>query len=171
MTSIRKKSALWYFFRAPVYLYRWRLGWLLGHRCLLLTHVGRRTGLRRHTVLEVVEYREQGPEVVVVNGFGPDSDWLRNIEAKSGEEVTVGSQQFVASHRFLGTEEAARVIQGYEHRNRFIAPIVRWGLSWLLGWRYRGSDADRLRLVRQLPLIAFRPHHPKATSSPLGTLQ
>ena len=142
---------------APVFLYRWRLGGLLGHRCLLLTHVGRRTGLRRQTVLEVVEYRRDGPEVIVVNAFGPDSDWLRNIEAKPGEEVTVGRRHFTASHRFLGEEEATSVIQRYEHRNRLIAPIVRAGFSWLLGWRYRGSENDRRRLVRQLPLIAFRP--------------
>jgi deazaflavin-dependent oxidoreductase (nitroreductase family) len=129
----------------------------LGKRFLLLTHIGRHTGLRRHTVLEVVEYREEGPEAVVVNGFGPNCDWLRNIEANPGEEVTVGSNHFLASHRFLGEEEARLVIQGFEHRNRFITPIVRLGLSWLLGWRYRGTETDRLRLVRQLPLIAFRP--------------
>jgi deazaflavin-dependent oxidoreductase (nitroreductase family) len=148
---------MWYLFRAPVYLYRWRLGWLLGKRCLLLTHIGRRTGQRRQTVLEVVEYRKEGPEVIVVNGFGPDSDWVRNIQAGPGEEVTIGSQHFVASHRFLDEEEAARVIRGYEHRNRFIAPIVRRGFSWLLGWQYRGSESDRQRLTRQLPLIGFRP--------------
>ena len=58
--------------------------------------------------------------------------------------------------RFLSEDEATRVIQGYEHRNRFIAPIVRRGFSWLLGWQYRGDESDRQRLVRQLPLIAFR---------------
>ncbi len=157
MAAIRKKSGLWYLFRAPVYLYRWRLGWLLAKRFLLLTHIGRRTGLPRQTVLEVVEYRQEGPEVVVVNGFGPNSDWLRNIEAQPGEEVTVGSRHFVASHRFLSEEEATRVIESYEHRNRFIAPIVRRALSWLLGWQYRGGETDRQALVRQLQLIAFRP--------------
>jgi deazaflavin-dependent oxidoreductase (nitroreductase family) len=157
MIAIKKRGTLWYLFRAPVYLYRWRLGWLFGHRLLLLTRIGRRTGLRRQTVLEVVEYRKEGPEVVVANGFGPDSDWLRNIEARPGEEVTVGSRHFVASHRFLSEDEAMRVIQGYEHRNRFIAPVVRRGFSWLLGWQYRGGESDRRRLVVQLPLIAFRP--------------
>ncbi len=157
MIAIKKKGMLWYLFRAPVYLYRWRLGWLLGHRLLLLTHIGRRSGLRRQTVLEVVEYRKAGPEVVVANGFGPDSDWLRNIEARPGEEVSVGSQHFVASHRFLGEDEAMRVIESYEHRNRFIAAIVRRGFSWLLGWQYRGGEDDRRRLVTQIPLIAFRP--------------
>ncbi len=157
MITIKEKGMLWHLFRAPAYLYRWRLGWLFGHRLLLLTHIGRCTGLRRRTVLEVVEYRKEGPEVVVANGFGPDCDWLRNIKARTGEEVTVGSRHFVASHRFLGEDEAMRVIQDYEHRNRFIAPIVRRGFSWLLGWQYHGGESDRRRLVRQIPLIAFRP--------------
>jgi hypothetical protein len=108
-------------------------------------------------VLEVVEYRKEGPEVVVANGFGPDSDWIRNIEARSDEEVTVGSQHFAASHRFLSEEEAVDVIRGYEHRNRFISPIVRAGFGWLVGWKYRASENDRRRLVSQIPLLAFRP--------------
>jgi len=157
MVSIRRNTLLWYLFRGPVYLYRWHLGWLFGRRCLLLSHIGRRTGLRRETVLEVVEYRPQGPEVIVVNGFGRESDWVRNIESKSGEEVTVGLQHFRATHRFLGENEAAEVMRGYERRNRFIRPVVLRGLSWILGWDYHGSDADRHRLVRQLSLIAFRP--------------
>jgi deazaflavin-dependent oxidoreductase (nitroreductase family) len=157
MIAIRKKGMLWCLFRAPIYIYRWRLEWLFGKRLLLLTHTGRRTGLGRQTVLEVVEYRNEGPEVIVANGFGPDSDWLCNIQAKSDEEVTVGRQHFVASHRFLGEGEATKVIERYEQRNRFIAPIVRAGFTWLLGWRYRASEGDRRRLVSQIPLLAFRP--------------
>ncbi len=167
MVAIKKKGLLWYLFRVPVRLYYWRLGWLFGHRCLLLTHIGRRTGLRRQTVLEVVEYRKQGPEIVVANGFGPNSDWVRNIEQGRGEEITVASQHFAAEHRFLGKEEAMKVIENYEHRNRFIAPIVRRGFSWLVGWKYRGGDGDRRRLVSQIPLIAFRPAAGAARAKPL----
>jgi deazaflavin-dependent oxidoreductase (nitroreductase family) len=86
----------WYatlLFRLPVYLYRWKCGWLLGHRLLLLIHVGRHTGLRRHTVLEVVEYREEGPEAVVMSAFGPSADCLRNIEATPNPEVVIGSKR------------------------------------------------------------------------------
>ena len=157
MIEIRKKRMLRYLFRAPVYIYRWHLEWLFGKRLVLLTHTGRRTGLRRKTVLEVVEYRKEGPEVIVANGFGPDSDWLRNIEVKSDEEVTIARQHFVACHRFLCEDEATKVIERYEHRNRFITPIVRAGFTWLLGWRYRASESDRRRLVKQIPLLAFTP--------------
>ncbi len=157
MVTIKKKGALWYLFRAPVCFYRWGLGWLFGHRLLMLSHTGRRTGLRHQTVLEVVEYRKQGPEVIVANGFGPNSDWVRNIEAKPDEEVCVGSSCFRASHRFLGEDEASTVIQAYERRNRLFAPLVRAGFSWLLGSPYRSGETDRRRPVRQIPLIAFRP--------------
>jgi hypothetical protein len=104
-----------------------------------------------------VEYRKQGREVVVANGFGPDSDWVRNIQAHSDEEVTVGLQHFSASHRFLGEDEAIRVIQDYERRNHIIAPVVRRGFSWLLGWQYKSSEEDQRQLVHQIPLIAFKP--------------
>jgi deazaflavin-dependent oxidoreductase (nitroreductase family) len=153
----RLNAALRRLFRAPVCLYRWNLGWLLGQRFLLLIHIGRRTGLRRHTVLEVMEYRKEGPEAVVMSAFGRNADWLRNIEATPGTEVVIGSQHFVAARRFLDEEEAIRVITGYERRNWFIAPIIRAVLTRLLGWQYDGSEGARRRLAAQLPLIAFRP--------------
>ena len=42
--------------RLPIWLYRLRLGWLLGGRFLLLNHTGRKTGLPRRTVLEIVHH-------------------------------------------------------------------------------------------------------------------
>jgi deazaflavin-dependent oxidoreductase (nitroreductase family) len=144
-------------FRAPVYLYRWRCGRLLGHRFLLLIHIGRRTGRRRETVLEVVEYRKAGPELVVVSAFGRRADWLRNIEANPDPEVVSGRERFIAAYRLLDAEEAIGVIARYERRHRLIAPILRLVLSRLLGWPYRGSENDRRRLVAELPLVAFRP--------------
>jgi deazaflavin-dependent oxidoreductase (nitroreductase family) len=144
-------------FRAPVYLYRWHCGPLLGRRFMLLVHTGRRTGLHRETVLEVVEYRNEGPEIIVMSAFGPDADWLRNIQATPSADVVIGSRRFAAAHHVLGAEEAIRVIAGYEQRNRLIAPIVRAVLSGLLGWRYVGSEADRRWLAKHLPLIAFHP--------------
>jgi deazaflavin-dependent oxidoreductase (nitroreductase family) len=142
---------------APVALYRCRLGWLFGHRFLMLVHVGRRTGRTYRTILEVIEYRREIPELIVLSGFGPDAAWLRNIDARGGAEIVVGSQRFAARHRRLAAAEAAAAFAGYERRHRLIAPIVRRVLSRLLGWRYDGSDAARLRLAAQLPFIAFRP--------------
>ncbi|HEX4367090.1 MAG TPA: nitroreductase family deazaflavin-dependent oxidoreductase [Rhodopila sp.] len=149
-------------FRTPVWLYRWHCGPLLGHRFLLLTHIGRRSQLSRHTVLEVMVWRPDIPEAIVMSAFGRNADWLRNIEAHPGPRVNIGSSRFTADHRILDTAEAAAVMADYERRNRFAAPVIRLALSRMLGWRYRGSQADRARLAEQLPLVAFRARKPVA---------
>jgi len=161
-----KKGVLGYVFRAPVYLYRWHLGGLLGHRFLLLSHTGRRSGLRRQTVLEVIRYLPTIPEAVVMSGFGRKSDWLQNIEANEDEEISIASMHFKASHRFLSESEAESALRDYENRNRLMAPVVRRVLSALLGWEYTGSSDDRRRLIAQLPLVAFRPTDARQFSSP-----
>ncbi len=161
MGTTRLNGVLRRLFRARVYLYRWKCGWLLGHRFLLLIHIGRRTGLRHRTVLEVMEYRKEGPEAVVMSAFGRNAGWLRNIAATPDPEVVIDSQHFIAAHRFLDEEEAMRVLTGYQRRNWLIGPIIRGVLSRLVGWRYDGSTSARRRLVAQLPLIAFRRPPPR----------
>jgi deazaflavin-dependent oxidoreductase (nitroreductase family) len=143
--------------RAPVALYRWHLGWLLGHRFILLVHTGRRTGLERRTVLEVVRYDPETGQVVVMSGWGRRSDWYRNIQARPAREVVVGRRSFVPEHRDLTQDEAVAALAGYEQRNRIAAPVVRRALSRLAGWRYDGSDESRRRLVGELPLVMFWP--------------
>jgi deazaflavin-dependent oxidoreductase (nitroreductase family) len=108
MPATRSSATLRCLFRALVYLYRGKCGWLFGHRFLLLIHLGRRTGLRRYTVLEVLEYRKEGPEAVVMSALGPNSDWLRNIGATWGAEVVIGSRRFTVVHRVLDQEEGVR---------------------------------------------------------------
>ena len=138
-------------------LYEARLGWVLGHRFLLLVHRGRRTHSLHRTVLEVVAWRQADREAVVVSGLGPRSQWYRNVLAGEAVEIQVARLRFVPSVRRLDTEEATRTIADYERRNRVIAPVVRAGFSALGGFRYDGSDAARRRLVETLPLVAFRP--------------
>lgn len=52
--------------------------------------------------------------------------------------------------------DASAVLAHYERHNRLVTPVIRRVLSWLVGWRYDGSDA-RQRLARELPVVAFRP--------------
>ena len=140
----------------PVYLYRWKCGWLLGHRFLMLIQIGRQTGLRRCTILEVMEYRKGLPEMVVMSAFGRNSDWLRNIEATPSLEVIIGARFFPAVYRILDETEATAVIAGYEQRNRN-RPRRPRSFEPSVGWRYDGSEHARRRLAAQRPLIAFRP--------------
>jgi len=143
--------------RAPVALYRHDLGWLLGHRFLMITHRGRRTGRTYRTVVEVVGHDPTRHEYVVMAGFGRSADWYRNVLARPPVEVVVGRERFRPVARELDEDEAVHVLADYETRNRLAAPVVRRMLSRLVGWRYTGTEPDRRRLVRTLPLVAFRP--------------
>ena len=141
----------------PGLVYDWNAGWLLGHRFLRLTHVGRRSGRRYRTVLEVVGTGSAPDEVVVMAGSGSSSDWYRNLQAHPAIEVAIGRQRFRPRQRTLSEPEAVAVLAAYERRNRWATPLVRRVLTWLVGWQYDGTDDARRRLAHERPLIAFRP--------------
>lgn len=143
--------------RAPAVLYRWNAGWLFGRRFLLLTHVGRRSGRRYQTMLEVIGTNRASDEFIVIAGFGHSANWYRNLQARPALEVAVGRRRFQPVHRELEEREAVVVLADYERRNRWVTPVVRRVLSWLTGWRYDGSEDARRRLVAELPILAFRP--------------
>lgn len=143
--------------KAPAKLYDWRLGWLLGHRFLRLTHQGRRSGRTYRTMLEVVHRDHDSHELVVLAGLGRRADWYRNIQATAPVEVAIGRERFVPDFRTLPEGEAADRLAGYERAQPVLAPIVRLVLSRLVGWRYDGSPSARARLVAERPLVAFRP--------------
>jgi deazaflavin-dependent oxidoreductase (nitroreductase family) len=142
---------------APGRLYDWHAGWILGRRFLRLTHVGRRTGRRYQTMLEVVGENRDAREVIVVAGFGRTAQWYRNLLAGNAVEVAIGHERFAPAYRELRPAEAAAVLAEYERRNRYLAPVVRRVLSWLVGWRYDGTHSKRLQLVSELPMVALRP--------------
>ncbi|MBF6467850.1 nitroreductase family deazaflavin-dependent oxidoreductase [Nocardia beijingensis] len=77
MTSIgaRLLRTRW-FVRAPITLFRARLGFLFGGRLLLLEHTGRRSGRARYVALETV-VRPSRDRVVIASGFGTQAQWFR----------------------------------------------------------------------------------------------
>ncbi len=78
--------------RAPIWLYRTRLGFLFGTRLLMLEHTGRKTGARRYVVLEIVARPAPGT-FVVASGFGAKAQWFRNIVANPHVTVYLGSHR------------------------------------------------------------------------------
>jgi len=74
-------------FRLPIWLYRAGLGRFLGDRFLELAHTGRRSGLPRRAVLEVVRHDNRSGTYTIAAGFGERSDWYRNIRANPYVEI------------------------------------------------------------------------------------
>jgi deazaflavin-dependent oxidoreductase (nitroreductase family) len=99
--------------RAPIPLFRHRLGWLFGSRVLMLEHVGRTSGEPRFVCLEVVE-RPSPRRVIVVSGFGTRAQWYRNLRAQPRCHVSVGhARRAPATARFLPEAEADAVLARY----------------------------------------------------------
>ena len=149
----RPTGALRLAFCLPIYLYRLGLGQLLGHRFMLLTHRGRRSGRVYQTALEVVRYDPSLRETVVASGWGERSDWYRNLEAHPALEIRTGRERYAPEQRFLTPEEVYREIVDYERRHPWAVRIV----PSLLGFRLDGSDAARRAFANSVRMVAFRP--------------
>lgn len=102
--------------RAPIWIYRARLGFIFGSRILMLEHIGRKSGARRSVVLEVVGHPTPD-SYVVASAFGTRAQWFRNVQANPQVRVYVRSHRpAAAAARVLSTAEADAVLAAYVAR-------------------------------------------------------
>ncbi len=74
-----------WFSKWPVWVYRLHLGRPLGHRFLLVTHRGRRSGMLRQTGVMVLHYDSYSHRVCVAAG-NQKAGWYRNVQARERAE-------------------------------------------------------------------------------------
>jgi deazaflavin-dependent oxidoreductase (nitroreductase family) len=141
--------------RLPIWLYRAHLGWLLGNRFLLLTHTGRKSGLARQTVVEVVQHDKETDTYYIVSGWGEKADWYQNIRQTPKVSIQVGGRKFQTRAEFIPPEKATGIMLNYAQEH----PLAFSELSGLfLGERLKpGSDAPA-RIAQKMPMVAFHPH-------------
>ena len=139
--------------RLPVRLYDAHLGFVMGERFVLITHTGRRSGLTFRTVVEVVEHDPGSDEYIVSSGTGPRADWYLNLRAHDASEVQVGERRWVPAQRLVPDVEAADRFSRYER----LHPRTAARLLDSMGRSYDGTDEDRLRMIRDMPMVAFGP--------------
>lgn len=137
----------------PRYLYRAHLGWLLGHRFLLLTHLGRKSRLVRQTPIEVVRYDPLTREATVGAAWGERTDWYRNLRAGGALRVEIGRERFLPRVRFLDEAEMRSVLADYFRRNRWAG---RWAGPRLFGERLDREEGQRA-FAMVLRGVAFSP--------------
>jgi deazaflavin-dependent oxidoreductase (nitroreductase family) len=113
----RPTRATRFLLRAPVWLYRWHLGAVLGQRFVLLEHRGRRTGQLRRNVLEVVDYEPGFRRVVVCSGWGERSDWYRNVMANPQVCYSIGSTRRCGIAHRLDPIDAETALRHYGDRH------------------------------------------------------
>jgi len=138
--------------RAPIHLYRRHLGVLLGRRFLHLEHRGRKSGQWRHVVLEVVNHDDTRDGFVVAVGFGPTTDWYRNLKADPHAFVESGRERVAVTAEFLGEGEGADFMAHYASEHRRTAAK----LCAVMGFEVDGSDADFREAGRRIRFVRLR---------------
>jgi deazaflavin-dependent oxidoreductase (nitroreductase family) len=139
--------------RLPIWFYRLKLGWLMGHRFVLLTHTGRVSGKPRQAILEVIRYDKDTKTPYVASGFGDKSQWFKNITHTSKVHIQIGSKRFPAIAKRLPEEEAVEVFKAYHGKH----PNAIKNLSKMVGYKIGDSEEEIIDFLRLLPVIAFRP--------------
>lgn len=138
-------------FRLPIYLYKLRLGWLLGGRFLLLNHIGRKSGQPRQAVVEVVRHDPASDTYIIASGFGEKAQWFQNLMQTPDVTIQVGRRKLAVHARRLSPDESADEMAGYARRNGRAAR----SLSGFMGFEVDGSEEGYRQLGGQLPFVAL----------------
>jgi deazaflavin-dependent oxidoreductase (nitroreductase family) len=121
-----------------------------GHRALLLTTRGRRSG-RDRTVALIYALRGDDLVVVASNG-GSDRHpaWFWNITVDPDVHVQTGRKRFPATARVASDEDYTALWSLVNRKNRGLAPLLRSGAK----GRY---DAYQRHTDRQIPIVVLKP--------------
>jgi deazaflavin-dependent oxidoreductase (nitroreductase family) len=131
-----------------------RLGWLLGHRFLMMTHTGRKSGQHYHAVIEVVQQDKETDTYYVVSGWGEKADWYQNVRKSPDVMIHVGGHKFQAVAEFIPLEKAIAILGAYACKH----PVAFRELSGLfLGEHMKPDSNAPQRLAEQMPMVAFHP--------------
>ncbi len=150
----KPRGLLRFALRLPIWLYRFHLGWLLGHRFVMFRHIGRKSRLPRYTVVEVVQHDPPTNTYIIASGWGETSDWFQNVQQEPAVILYAGCRQMAATVARLSIDEATKVLKGYAYRY----PIAFHKISKMMVGQVLTSDETDCRLLAQaIPLVTLSP--------------
>ena len=142
-----------FLFRLPVWMYRRGLGWMLDDRFLMIRHTGRKSGLPRQAVVEVVRHDADTDSYIVAVGFGKQTDWYQNLLANPDASIQVGRRTMEIRARQLSSEEGGAEMLDYARRH----PSLAKGLSQFMGIEVDGSEEDYRAAGEMLVFMQLHP--------------
>jgi len=127
-------------------------GWIIGKFILLLTHTGRKSGIRYFTPLQ---YEWIDGAYYVGAGRGPKSDWFCNILADPHVHVRVDRQEFDCVAESVTDPERAADFLAYrlQHHPLMIGLIMKFAHKLPM----RPNRAQLLELGKFTPLVILHP--------------
>ena len=101
----------------------------------------------------VLRYDPDAHEAVICAGWGPDTDWVRNLRAGQAARARLGRESFPPQRRFLSDKEAFNVVVQFRREH----PRRLWLITTILGWGDLRDDAAVRGFIGTHPFVAFRP--------------
>lgn len=144
-----------FFFKIPVLIARMGLaGWerLIGVEWMLLTTIGRRSGKKRYSMVDVLVYEKESDTYFIEVGFGKRSDWFCNIQVNPLFEAQVGRRRFHATAEKLPSEQTADVMVDFVRRRPQYAKAVMK----MVNITYKNEEELR-RMAPHWMLLAVHP--------------
>jgi len=154
LTHKRPTGVLRLLLRAPIWLYRWNLGRILGGRFLMLTHTGRKSGLQRQNVIEVVSHDEATGVYYIAAAWRDKSDWYRNIQQTPSVGVQVRNHRFKARAEQISVEEGEARLWDYAQKH---PAAFKELVAVMLGVRLPVARETCRKVAESVPLISLTP--------------
>lgn len=151
----RPSQMLKFFFKVPVWIHKLGFGgWerLIGTQWMLITTIGRKSGKRRETMVDVMDYDKAADTYYIEAAYGARADWYKNIQNQPVFEAQVGRRKFKARAGALTTEGAGEMlVQFYRQKPAYTRSVMA-----MAGMKFK--DEDELRTMgKNLTLLAVKP--------------
>ena len=145
----RPKGLFRFIVRYPVLYYRLGLHWLVSRQVLLLTTIGRRSGLKR---LVPVDYEEEDGTYYIVPNQGTHATWYRNLVAHPEVSIQVGRKRMEA----VATPVTDLKLKAHVLR-RFAGARWSFRVKKYYGIPPEATDEQLLELAPHRVVVAVRP--------------
>lgn len=157
MTALEKRPNAYqkFFFKIPVWVHKMGFGgWerLVGAQWMLIAATGCKSGKRRETMVDVMDYDAATGTYYIEAAYGSRADWYRNIQANPRFEAKVGRRKFHATASPLANEDAGEMmVRFYRAKPTYTRTVMA-----LVGMKFEGEEELRA-LGSKLTLLAVHP--------------
>lgn len=155
MFEKRPSGLLKFFFKVPMFMHKLGFGgWerLIGAQWMLLTTTGRKSGKRRQTLVDVMDYDKTTDTYYIEAAYGSHADWFKNIQANPVFEAQVGRRKFNAQAEILTEGDTGEMLVQFFRRK----PAYTGSVMAMVGMKFK--DEEELRtLGKNLTLLAVKP--------------
>jgi len=149
------RGLLKFFFKIPVVMARMGFaGWerLIGVEWMLLTTIGRKSGKKHFSMVDVLLHDGKSDTYFIEVGFGKRSDWYRNIQAQPDFEAQVVRRKFRATAEALPCEKTADVMVEFVRKR----PTYAKSVMKMVNITFTNEEELR-RMASQWMLLAVHP--------------